>query len=104
MELNRYEMLQQGVSIERVNQLIPEYSDEYPITVSSEALNINMTKNEIDELKTKFSNDSGAFIPKVEKRFKKPKFSKLLNQLLNLEGIPRQSNNWVNNLFIKFTK
>jgi cbb3-type cytochrome oxidase subunit 3 len=96
VEVLRYKLLQQGISMDRVNQLYPLYPDDGPTVLSAKDLNINVTQKEIDELNKKFTNDSGAYIPLKQQfaDFSTPyqSVSSLLNHFI---GTHRASNNWV---------
>lgn len=97
MEVLRYKMLQRGISMERINQIYSLYPDDGPTVVSATDLNINATQQEIDELNKKFTDDSGAFIPRVVGKsisLESP-FSTVHKVLGQFMGSRRASNNWV---------
>lgn len=101
MEVVRFKLLQNGTSLDRVNQIYPVYPSDGPVVLTTEDLNIHLTPEEIAALEKKFQNDSGAFIPKVNKN-KKPRtaytmsayetMGKVVQQLF---GSQKASNAWV---------
>jgi penicillin amidase len=106
-EIIRYRMLQQGLTKERIDVLLPLYPKNMPTVLTAEELNITLSEQEIDELEALFSDDSGYYQPAVVNNtepnpiqgFYKPMQQKLFRSAFDNVFIKplmaKASNNWV---------
>jgi penicillin amidase len=91
LELLRYNLLQQGITQKRVDELIPRYDvNRFSTVLSTEDLNITLSKEEIDILEAKQQDDSGFFQPAVVNTTLDILTSDLYNHFGRIN-----SNNWV---------
>jgi len=66
MENLRFAALRKNFTTSRVMQFYPQYPRTWPEQFKAVDLNITATKEEADALDAKFSNNAGAYIPKLE--------------------------------------
>lgn len=94
IEIQRYQMLQNGLSVQRVNELLPHFP-EWGLTVLSQfAMGLNVSKNEEQKIIERLTNDAAAFIPQREANIQKSKLDDMLPMFL--KHMPDgASNNWV---------
>lgn len=104
-ELNRFKALRNGVSLERVEELMPQASSSLTIT-SKRELGIESTEAEDEELEKAFNDNSGAYIPTPDSARKlndddnrnnfKQMYSALYRQIFKTDHTDVfASNNWV---------
>lgn len=90
-EMKRFQLLQNGLSVQRINELLPNYPDWGAVVLSKEALKLNVTREEELENMEKFTKDNAAYIPQP-----KTPNSKTLTELPSiLNAGMGASNNWV---------
>lgn len=97
-ELRRYKLLERGLSIERVLELLPLYPIENATVVHAEDLGLqNMTEKEISAVESKHTDHSGAFIPPVRMTTQKATMDEAahVDNLLSEQSQCQKHNPWL---------